>query len=79
MTITKLPKQPEEIYESPDKGYTVYARAMVSTERVPVHTKPVPDWWPRWSKWEDIIREAENNPALDDLLKKAEMVYALTK
>ena len=65
-------------HKQPDQGNTVYART-ITGERIPVHTKPVPDWWPRWSKWEDIIREAENNPALDDLLKKAEMVYALTK
>jgi hypothetical protein len=37
------------------------------------------DWRARWYKWEEILREAENNPALDDLIKKAEMVYALTK
>lgn len=52
---------------------------MGSTERIPVHTEPVQHWRARWYEWEDIIREAENNPALDDLLKKAEMVYALTK
>ena len=37
------------------------------------------DWRTRWYEWEDIIREAENNPALDDLIKQAEMVYALTR
>lgn len=36
-------------------------------------------WNPRWLQWAEILREAENNPALDDLIKKAEMVYALTR
>lgn len=69
MTITKLPKQP-------DQGNTVYT-GTITGERVPVphseHRRA------RWYEWEDIIREAETNPALDDLLKKAEMIYALTK
>jgi hypothetical protein len=61
-----------------DQGNTVYART-ITGERIPVYTEPVQHWRARWYEWEEILREAENNPALDDLLKKAEMVYALTK
>jgi hypothetical protein len=69
--ITKLPKLP-------DHSNTVYAHA-ITGERIPVHTESVQHWRARWYEWEWILREAENNPALDDLIKKAEMVYALTK
>ena len=70
--ITKLPKQP-------DHDNAVYAHA-ITGERILVHTfEPVQHWRTRWYEWEDILREAENNPALDDLLKKAEMIYVLTK
>lgn len=79
MKITKLPKQPDEIYESPDQGHTVYARKIGGSERVLVKTELVHHWRTRWYEWEEILREAENNPALDDLIKKAEMIYALTK
>ena len=83
MTITKLPKQPEEIYESPDQGNTVYARKIGSSERKLVYHKLVyktyQPWVERWSNSQDMFKAAQDNPALDDLLKKAEMVYALTK
>jgi hypothetical protein len=78
MTTTELPKQPEEIYESPDQGLTVYARTIGSTERIPVYSKYQP-WVERWSNSQDMFKAAQDNPALDDLLKKAEMIYALTK
>ena len=71
MTIIELPKQP-------DQGSTVYT-STITGERIPVHTEPVQHWRSRWYEWEEILREAENNPALDDLIKKAEMIYALTK
>ena len=79
MMTTESPKQPEVIFESPDKGHTVYARTIGSTERTLVYSEPVLHWRARWYEWEDILRAAEDNPALDDLIKKAEMVYELTK
>jgi hypothetical protein len=78
MMTTESPKQPEVIFESPDKGNTVYARTIGSNERTLVHSKYQP-WVNRWNDWQDIIKAAETNPALDDLIKKAEMVYELTK
>lgn len=69
--IIVLPKQP-------DHNNTVYAHS-ITGERILIHTEPVLHWRARWYEWEDILKEAEHNPALDDLIKKAEMVYALTK
>lgn len=76
---TESPKQPEAVYESPDKGDTVYARAIGSSERTLVHSEPVQHWRARWYEWEDILRAAQDNPALNDLIKQAEMVYELTR
>jgi hypothetical protein len=56
----------------------VYARTIGSNERTLVHSKYQP-WVSRWSDWQNIIKAAETNPALDDLIKQAEMVYVLTK
>jgi hypothetical protein len=56
----------------------VYARTIGSTERTLVHGKSAP-WISRWSNSHDMFKAAQDNPALDDLLKKAEMIYALTK
>lgn len=78
MMIIKLPEQPKEIYESPDQGLTVYARKIGSSERRLVYKK-YQTWVDRWSDSQDMFKAAQDNPALDDLLKKAEMVYALTK
>lgn len=69
--ITELPKQP-------DHNDTVYAHT-ITGERIPVYAEPVQHWRARWYEWEDILREAENNPTLDDLIKQAEMVYAITR
>ena len=78
MMITVSHKQPEVIFESPYWGHTVYARTIGSTERTLVHGKSAP-WISRWSNSHDMFKAAQDNPALDDLLKKAEMIYALTK
>jgi hypothetical protein len=78
MMIIKLPQQPELIYESPDKGHTVYARKIGTSERILVHKK-YPSWVDRYKDWQDIIKAAEINPALNDLIKKAEIIYALIK
>jgi hypothetical protein len=78
MMTTESPKQPEVIFESPDQGLTVYARKMGCSERIPVYSKYQP-WVERWSNSQDMFKAAQDNPALDDLLKKAEMIYALTR
>jgi hypothetical protein len=78
MTI-KMPKLPKVIYESPDKGNTVYARTTGSNERTLVNVERMPNWRARWHKWEEIMKVAETNTALNDLVKQAEMVYVLTK
>jgi hypothetical protein len=56
----------------------VYARTIGSTERTLVHSK-YPLWVSRWSNSQDMFKAAQDNPALDDLIKQAEMIYALTR
>jgi len=41
--------------------------------------EPIQHWRARWYEWEDILRAADDNPALNDLIKQAEMIYALTR
>lgn len=65
-------------HKQPDQGSPARTPEIESGERRAVYTGTV-HWRARWYEWEDIIREAETNSALDDLLKKAEMIYALTK
>lgn len=69
-------------HKQPDDTTRVVIDTRLSTQpaKSPFrNSEPVQHWRARWYEWEDILREAENNPALDDLIKKAEMVYALTK
>jgi hypothetical protein len=66
--ITKLPKQHEGIFDS--QGFKVNALG----DFTEIH-----QWRKRWYEWEDILRTAEDNPALNDLIKQAEMIYALTR
>jgi hypothetical protein len=33
----------------------------------------------RWTKFEDIVKLAETEPALNDAIKQVEMLYALLK
>ena len=68
------------ILESSDGGRTVYARVPGSTQRTII--KQDVNWERqkvRATKWAHILIEAENNPALDDAVKKAELIYELVK
>ena len=67
------------VYESTDGGKTIYCRSSRDSERKLIYQDPQLDWRTRWYNWRDIIQAAENNTALDDVIKKAEMVYDLIK
>ena len=71
------------IYESPDKGETIYKREMGSPSRELVsisekkklrHEQLMED-----RLWCDIRRKAKTNVALRDILNKAIVVYNLIK
>jgi len=70
------------IFESPDKGETVYARDMGSTERV-IHSesekrKSLHDDIKESQLWGNIHRAAKTNPALQEALDRVKVTYYLT-
>jgi hypothetical protein len=71
------------IYESPDKGETVYVRQLGSTERT-LHSQSTrhSDLYAKMQEdklWGNIRRASQTNVALADALDKAKMIYALIK
>jgi hypothetical protein len=71
------------IYESPDGGETVYARESGSTERRMIGqslkaAELVKDLEQNLL-WDNIRRAAETNPALQDALDRAVVIYHLSK
>lgn len=74
-------KSTEEIviYESPDGGKTIYARKSGTTEREMIYQNPSIHYISRWYEWKEILRAAEDNVPLNDLIKQAEAIYVLTK
>jgi hypothetical protein len=74
MTID--PDSNKTIFESPDKGETIYARQPGSTVKTLIKE---PQRLRKWNKFKAILEMAETEPALNDLLDKAEMLYDLIK
>lgn len=71
------------IYESPDGGRTVYARRPGSNHREihlqdPQIESDIAEL-KNQEKWQMILAERKNNPELNDLLEKAEILYELSK
>ena len=74
------------VFESPDGGNTVYQRDSGSTVRelVKSYDSRTPDGRPLYDLiledqlWRSIRRAADTNPALQDVLERAIMVYHLT-
>jgi len=75
------------IFESPDHGNTVYSREPGSDHRELIKTydarthdgRPLREHIMESKLWGDIRRAAETNPALQDALERAIMIYHLTK
>lgn len=70
------------IFESPDKGETVYARQEGSAERVVYSESPekrsLHDQMMEDQLWGNIRRAAETNPALQESLNRVKVTYYLT-
>jgi hypothetical protein len=71
------------IYESPDGGETVYAREHGQTNRVMVgqslKARTVREMVLEDELWANIRKAAKTNPALQDALNHAIIIYKLTK
>ena len=69
-----------DIFESPDKGETIYVRQTGSTDRYLVKENTSLISQIREDQlWGNIRRAAETNKTLADILNQAKMVYALIK
>ena len=66
------------IYESPDKGKTVYAREFGKTERQLV-SADIQDPYTQIYLWHDIVHAARDNPALQEALDQALLIYKMIK
>lgn len=67
------------IYESPDKGQTIYAREMNQPHRVLIKSGEVENILDLGRKYLDIKKTAETNPSLKKALEEMELIYGLTK
>ncbi len=75
------------IFESPDGGNTVYSRESGSAKRELIKTydlrtrdgRPLHEHLLEDKLWGNIRRAAKANPALQDALERAIMIYHLTK
>tara|TARA_R110002074_G_C12421335_1_gene655963 strand:+ start:947 stop:1195 length:249 start_codon:yes stop_codon:yes gene_type:complete len=63
------------IYESPDKGNTVYRRRANSRERELVIKKP--DVHSISKNFTEIVAESANDPALKEMLDKLQVYWSL--
>jgi hypothetical protein len=65
------------IYESPDRGDTIYRRPFGSNQRELVREGPLRKKVLRSQLWRDIFQAAENDPVLQDMIDKVEVFYRL--
>jgi hypothetical protein len=70
------------VYESPDGGDTVYRRAVGSSDRE-LHSisKSKQKWDQRVEeemRWQKIIHAGKTNPALQEALDRARVIYELS-
>jgi hypothetical protein len=72
-----------KIYESPDKGETIYSRDIGCKERTLIHqsekAKTLHEELMHSKMWGDIHRLSKTNPTLKDAVDKVIMVYELVK
>ena len=69
-----------DIFESPDKGETIYVRQAGSNERTLIKENiSMRDQVREQQLWHEIRIAARTNTTLADILNQAKMVYALIK
>jgi hypothetical protein len=69
------------IFESRDKGKSVFARPPHTVGRVDV-TAVTPESQELnnlWFQWRDILTAAKHNPALKEALDQAQVIYELSR
>lgn len=71
------------IYESPDGGTTIYKRQIGSTDRLLHHIdekKKMQDALDaEWIVWKQILIASQKNPALQQTLAQARVIYELSR
>jgi len=76
-------KKHDVVYESPDKGITIYKREQGETARSLLH---VDEKWQkeqaiyqRWERLKPAVYMADSDATINDAIEKVEMLYALKK
>jgi hypothetical protein len=68
------------IFESPDGGRTVYSRKSgENTRHLHSNDEVREKETAEYERWMNIFNARRNNPTLDDVCTKAEMLYELSK
>ena len=67
------------IYESPDGGKTVYSRKSGSPDQHMLKEDTDKYHVTKWYEWKKILKLAETEPSLANVINKAEMLYVLLK
>lgn len=66
-----------KIYESPDGGKTVFARAMNSKKRTIIKSEGVDDL-ADFTLWNEIRIAAKTNPSLQKVVSQVKLIYRLS-
>lgn len=69
------------IYESPDGGKTVYSRKSGNgaSIRTLIKEDTSQHYMAKWYEWKEILKLAETEPSLANIINKAEMLYVILK
>lgn len=69
------------VFESPDKGFTIYARISGSTKRIKIDKSNPSDMLniEKYVEWTKILEASETNPTIKIALEKLKTVYYLNK
>ena len=65
------------VYESPDRGDTVYRRRAGTNQRELVREGPLRQKMLRSQLWRDIFQAAETDPELRHMIEQIEIYHAL--
>jgi hypothetical protein len=71
------------IYESPDGGDTIYRRESGKSERTLHHVsdrvQAKQQLETQWLMWRQILADSRDNPALQEALERAKIIYELSR